>query len=112
MDATHIRLDTRHSRLPDWLGSIAAWLGACLECSRQRRDLADLDDHLLKDVGLSRADVARECGHWPWDGPPTAKLGGASVVRLGDRPLDNAVVAVERQVPLGLYQCGRSIRPA
>ena len=104
MDATHIRLDTRHSRLPDWLGSIAAWLEACLERSRQRRDLADLNDHLLKDVGLSRADVARECGRWPWEGPPTAKFGGASVVRSGDRPLDDAVVAVERQVPLGLHR--------
>lgn len=31
-----------------------------LEKQRQRRQLAGLDDHLLKDIGVSRADVWRE----------------------------------------------------
>lgn len=28
--------------------------------SRQRRQLAELDDHMLRDIGLSRADVMAE----------------------------------------------------
>jgi uncharacterized protein YjiS (DUF1127 family) len=86
MDATNFLSPSRRPRTADrlgraanWLGSVAAWLGACLERSRQRHHLADLGDHLLEDVGLSRADVARECGRWPWDGPPTAKLGRSSL---------------------------------
>ncbi len=30
------------------------------ERTRQRRALASLDDHLLRDIGLSRAEVVRE----------------------------------------------------
>lgn len=33
---------------------------------RQRLDLAGLDEHLLEDLGLSRADVAREVGKPFW----------------------------------------------
>jgi uncharacterized protein YjiS (DUF1127 family) len=31
------------------------------ERSRQRRHLAQLSDHMLRDIGLSRADVWAEC---------------------------------------------------
>jgi uncharacterized protein YjiS (DUF1127 family) len=31
------------------------------ERSRQRRQLAQLTDHMLRDIGLSRADVWAEC---------------------------------------------------
>ena len=31
------------------------------ERSRQRRDLAQLSDHMLRDIGLSRGDVWAEC---------------------------------------------------
>ncbi|MBT5898065.1 MAG: DUF1127 domain-containing protein [Rhodospirillaceae bacterium] len=34
--------------------------------ARQRRRLAALDDHLLDDLGLSRADVAAECAKPFW----------------------------------------------
>jgi uncharacterized protein YjiS (DUF1127 family) len=37
------------------------------EVARQRRALATLDDHMLKDLGLSRADALRESGRWFWD---------------------------------------------
>jgi uncharacterized protein YjiS (DUF1127 family) len=82
MDVTYSRSHARPFRLADWLGSVAAWLRACLERSRQRRDLADLSEHLLKDIGLSRADVARECDRWPWDGPPTPQPGESSLGRI------------------------------
>lgn len=36
---------------------------------RERRLLAGLDDAALKDIGLSRADVARECRRALWDLP-------------------------------------------
>lgn len=37
-----------------------------LERARERRALCRLDDHLLKDIGLSRADIEREGGKPFW----------------------------------------------
>jgi uncharacterized protein YjiS (DUF1127 family) len=37
-----------------------------LERSRQRRALAQLSDELLRDIGLARADVARESEKSLW----------------------------------------------
>jgi uncharacterized protein YjiS (DUF1127 family) len=34
----------------------------------QRQALAELDDRMLKDIGLTRAERDRECGRSPWDG--------------------------------------------
>ena len=36
------------------------------ERSRQRHHLSWLDGHLLRDVGLSEADVEQECCKLPW----------------------------------------------
>jgi uncharacterized protein YjiS (DUF1127 family) len=41
----------------------------CLDRWRERQTLAELTDTELRDIGLSRRDVARECARWPWDGP-------------------------------------------
>jgi uncharacterized protein YjiS (DUF1127 family) len=35
---------------------------------RQRRALASLSDHILKDLGLSRSDAGRESGKRFWEG--------------------------------------------
>lgn len=41
-----------------------------------RRELAELDERMLRDLGLSKADVSREVARAPWDTVP---------VRRGDR---------------------------
>jgi uncharacterized protein YjiS (DUF1127 family) len=43
-----------------------------------RNQLAELDERMLHDLGLSKADVSREIARAPWDTAP---------VRRGDRPL-------------------------
>lgn len=44
------------------LVTLETWLAR----RRERLDLAQLDDHLLKDIGLSRADVERETAKPFW----------------------------------------------
>lgn len=39
------------------------------EVARERRQLAQLDGRMLKDLGLTRADVEREAGRPFWDVP-------------------------------------------
>lgn len=52
----------RLSRLP-------AILAGHVALTRSRRDLRRLDDHLLHDIGLSRADAEAEATRAPWDAP-------------------------------------------
>ncbi len=51
------------SRVMAWI----EWLERCLACRRERRRLRELNGDQLKDIGLSRADVERECRRWAWD---------------------------------------------
>jgi uncharacterized protein YjiS (DUF1127 family) len=37
-----------------------------MERSRQWRALAELDDRLLRDIGLTRDETRRECAHPFW----------------------------------------------
>jgi uncharacterized protein YjiS (DUF1127 family) len=37
-----------------------------VERSRQRRALAQLEDHLLRDIGLTRGEARRECANPFW----------------------------------------------
>ena len=48
------------------LAHARAWLAQQHERRRQRLMLRTLDNHLLADIGLSRADVVSETVKWPW----------------------------------------------
>ena len=39
------------------------------EVSRERHHLAQLDEHALKDLGISRLDARLEARRWFWDDP-------------------------------------------
>ena len=42
-------------------------LGAMLRAITTRRHLAEMDDRMLKDIGISRVDALREAERLPWD---------------------------------------------
>lgn len=48
------------------LGAFVSVLTTWSERLRQRRHLAGLDDHMLRDIGLNREDVAWECNKPFW----------------------------------------------
>ena len=54
------------SALRRTLAALAGHYGAWISITRQRRALADLDDRLLRDVGISRYDAAHEAGKPFW----------------------------------------------
>jgi uncharacterized protein YjiS (DUF1127 family) len=45
---------------------LKSWLYLCGQRSRQRRALATLSDHQLRDVGLTREEVLLEIRRPPW----------------------------------------------
>lgn len=53
---------SRAQRRVALLDLVESWLAR----RRQRLDLAELDDRLLQDIGLTRADVARETAKPFW----------------------------------------------
>ena len=42
-------------------------LGAMLRAAVTRRYLVEMDDRMLKDIGISRVDALREAERLPWD---------------------------------------------
>lgn len=72
MTSLHLTAD-RHSlpvtvaRREHWLARGWAALGTWLARSRDRRALAELDDFMLKDIGMTRADVVVESGKHFWE---------------------------------------------
>ena len=78
MDTVFTRLDAAPARSPKpaALPAFGRWLRACLARSRQRRDLGLLSEEQLRDIGLTAADVDRECRRWPWDGAASRGRGG------------------------------------
>jgi uncharacterized protein YjiS (DUF1127 family) len=58
--------------LPSGLGTRRPLLSRLLEASaraRQRRHLAELDDAMLRDIGLTRDEARREARRPFWDAP-------------------------------------------
>jgi len=45
---------------------VIAWLHAAAERRRQRRALAMLDEHLLRDIGVTREQARAEARRAPW----------------------------------------------
>ena len=54
-------------RLHRTLSRVILMLLRWQELARQRRALGALSDHMLKDLGLTRADALREAGRPFWD---------------------------------------------
>jgi len=50
-----------------WLQKITDRLDRWHRLARERRQLQALSDHMLKDIGLTRADVEREASRPFWD---------------------------------------------
>ncbi|OCW58744.1 DUF1127 domain-containing protein [Hoeflea olei] len=44
--------------------SLGRWLARACDRRRQRLHLGELDDHLLKDIGVSRREARREASRW------------------------------------------------
>jgi uncharacterized protein YjiS (DUF1127 family) len=51
------------------LRALPVWIGLAARTYRERRALRRVDAAMLKDIGLSRADVEREAGRPFWDLP-------------------------------------------
>ena len=66
----HSASDSRNglSALTELLGDAFTLASGWRDRSRQRRTLMRLDDHMLHDIGLSRADVEREASKPFWRG--------------------------------------------
>ena len=64
MPATHAPGAARPRAVLRLIGLVAAWR----DRARERHQLAWLDDHALRDMGLSRCDVAEEVGKPFWRG--------------------------------------------
>jgi uncharacterized protein YjiS (DUF1127 family) len=65
-------LNARTRFLPLFRPSLPALpsLRAMLRTATTRRYLAEMDDRMLKDIGISRMDARREAERLPWDLSP------------------------------------------
>ena len=59
-------LSIRRDEAASYGRSLIAWLRAAAERRRQRRALAMLDDHLLRDIGVTRDQALTEAQRPPW----------------------------------------------
>ncbi len=77
MDEDRVTPDQAIMRV--WL-KVKAWR----EVSRQRNQLSNLSDPLLKDIGISRADAIREANRVFWDNKPAFDISLRK--RAGSKP--------------------------
>jgi uncharacterized protein YjiS (DUF1127 family) len=65
-------LNARTRPLPWFRPSLPALpsLRAMLRAATTRRYLMEMDDRMLKDIGISRVDAMREAERLPWDITP------------------------------------------
>ncbi len=64
--STAYRSDSSFEHRIAGVGDIVALVARWAQRSAQRRHLRELDDHLLRDMGLTRADVEREASKPFW----------------------------------------------
>jgi uncharacterized protein YjiS (DUF1127 family) len=55
-----------HDRLRICARKCLGFLSRAMERARQRRALAGLDDHMLKDIGITRSEAVQECAMPFW----------------------------------------------
>ena len=48
-------------------GGWLVWLARCIRTIETRRHLAEMDDRMLKDIGVTRLDALKESHRAPWD---------------------------------------------
>ena len=51
-------------------GGWLAWMARCLQAIETRRHLAEMDDRMLRDIGITRLDARMEAARSPWDHGP------------------------------------------
>jgi uncharacterized protein YjiS (DUF1127 family) len=51
---------------PDWFRQLAPSVTRVWKKSRERQRLMELDDRLLKDIGITREQAELEAAKWPW----------------------------------------------
>lgn len=50
-----------------WVGRVRDLLRLARQARRTRRELAQMDDRMLSDIGIGRADAYEEARRAPWD---------------------------------------------
>ncbi len=52
---------------PDWFRDLAPAVARMWQVRRERQRLLDLDEHLLRDIGLTCEQAEKEAANWMWD---------------------------------------------
>jgi uncharacterized protein YjiS (DUF1127 family) len=69
-DVAAVLVDVGERRAP-WYRRFLIAARKAYRLQRQRRELLDLDDRLLADIGVTRCDAQHEGSKWFWQPPGT-----------------------------------------